>query len=174
MRISVKKNIRIFLIAEFVVLLTNFLSYTFYLNAQIAFLSSFFIFLGSMYSYKKLVEKRIESEIIIEDERDELDKIDDPHALYEEMPQTEQSAEELKAVIKEEKKQMKGENLKNAAVAGSATVSFFRLIPYLVLVIGFIALKNSHQLQITTYLLFLTLGMPVGYFIGKGIFALKQ
>ena len=169
-----KKSIKIFLAAELIVLATNFISYQTFLNAQVAYVSSLFVFLGSMYSYKKLVEQRVPNEVVVEDERDELDKIDDPHALYEENSQTEQSAEELKAVIKEEKKQMKGENLKNAATAGSATVSFFRLIPYLFLVLGFIALKNNHQLQIMTYLLFLTLGMPVGYFMGKGIFTLKQ
>jgi hypothetical protein len=170
----VKKSIKIFLGAELVVLATNFFSYQSFLNAQVAFLSSLFIFLGSMYSYKRLVDQRVPNEPVIEDERDELDKIDDPHALYEEVKESEQSVEELKAVLKEEKKQMKGDNIKNTLSSSKATASLYRLLPYLFLVFGFIALKNNHNLSIMLYLLFLTLGMPVGYLIGKEIFSPKQ
>jgi Ca2+/Na+ antiporter len=174
MRILVKKSIKIFIFSELIVLLSSFISYKFFLNAQVAFLSSFFVFLGSMYSYKRLVDKKVENEIIIEDERDELDKLDDPHALFEEIEQKEGTVEELKAVIKEEKQNMKGDNIKNSVKASSGTVSFFRLIPYLFLIVGFIALQNNHNLEVLPFLLFITFGMPVGYLAGKEIFSIKK
>ncbi len=167
-RISVQKNIKIFLAAELLIVTTNFISYSFFLNAQVAFLSSFFVLMGSMYSYKKLVQTRVENEVFIDDDRDELDKLDDPHGLYEE-----QTVQELQAVVAEEKKQMKTSNLKNVKTSSRATVSLFRVLPYLFLVVGFIGLKNNHYLELLPYLLFLSLGLPTGYLIGKSIFLPK-
>ncbi|MDD2357598.1 MAG: hypothetical protein PHX13_06795 [Thiovulaceae bacterium] len=164
-----QKNIKIFLGAEVLILATNFISYSFFLNAQVAFLSSFLVLMGSMYSYKKLVQTRVENEVFIDDERDELDKLDDPHGLYEE-----QTVQELQAAVAEEKKQTKTSNLKNVKTSSRATVSLFRILPYLFLVAGFIGLKNNHHLELLPYLLFLSLGLPVGYLIGKNIFLPKQ
>ena len=168
-RILVQKNIKIFLSAELLIVATNFISYSFFLNAQVAFLSSFLILLGSMYSYKNLVEIRAENEVFVDYERDELDKLDDPHGLYEE-----QTIQELQAVVAEEKKQTKTSNLKNIKTTSRATVSLFRILPYLFLVAGFIGLKNNHHLELLPYLLFLSLGLLVGYLIGKSIFLPKQ
>ena len=150
-RILVQKNIKIFLSAELLIVATNFISYSFFLNAQVAFLSSFLILLGSMYSYKNLVEIRAENEVFVDDERDEL-----------------------QAVVAEEKKQTKTSNLKNIKTTSRATVSLFRILPYLFLVAGFIGLKNNHHLELLPYLLFLSLGLLGGYLIGKSIFLPKQ
>ena len=170
-RISVQKNIKIFLVAELFVIMTNMISYQFFLNAQIAFLSSFFILLGSMYSYKRLVEKRVENEVFVDDERDELDKIDDKYELYDETLPVEQTVQEIKTVLKEEKQQIKSNNFQNAKNASGAMVSVSRILGYLFLVAGFIGLQNNHNLELFPYLLFLSLGLATGYFVGKGIFS---
>ena len=172
-RTSVQKNIKIFLAAEIFVILTNAISYTFFLNAQVAFFSSFFILLGSMYSYKKLVEKRVVNEVFVDDERDELDEIDDKYELYDETHSQEQTIQEIKTVLKEEKEQMQSNNFKNVKNASGATVSFTRILGYLFLVAGFIGLQNNHNLELLPYLLFLSFGLGIGYLVGKELFSSK-
>ena len=174
MRILVKKSIKILLLTELLVIASNSVSYGFFLNAQIAFLSSLVILLGSMYSYQKLVAQRVESEMFVDDERDDLDKIDDKYELFDESEVQEQSVEEIKAVLQEEKKQLKSDSFKNIKASSGATVSLFRIVPYLFLVIGFIGLQNNHRLELLPYLLFLSLGIAVGYFLGKELFVSKQ
>ena len=46
-----------------------------------AFLSSLFIILGSSYAYKRMVIKKVDANEV-QDERDLLDDIEDPHGLY--------------------------------------------------------------------------------------------
>lgn len=174
MRILVKKSIKILLLSELLVILSSSISWSFFINAQVAFLSSFVILLGSMYSYKKLVMQRVENEIFVDDERDELDKIDDFHELFDENNIQENSVEEIKTALKEEKKHLKSNNFKNVKATSGATVSLFRIVPYLFLVFGFIALQNNQLLQLLPYLLFLSLGLAVGYFVGREIFIFKQ
>ena len=143
----------------------------FFLNAQVAFFSSFFILLGSMYSYKRLVDNRVENEVFVDDERDELDKIDDQYELYDETHSSEQTIQEIKTVLKEEKQQMQSNSFKNAKNASGATVSFTRILGYLFLVSGFIGLQNNHNLELLPYLLFLSFGLAIGYLAGKELFS---
>ena len=51
-----------------------------------------------------------------------------------------------------------------------AGFSLFRLIPYLFLVLGFIALKNNQLLEISVYLPSLLVGIIVASLIGKELF----
>ena len=107
MRIMVKKTIKFIAVVEFVILLTYFISFTFYMNLQIAFLSSFFIMLGSMFAYKQMVNNKIETKNI-EEKRDLLDEIEDPYELYDDEVINEAPADELdlKEIVKEEKKKI--------------------------------------------------------------------
>lgn len=173
-RIMVKRTINIFLVAELVTVATNIVSYKFFLNAQIAFLSALFIIIGSMYSYKRLVEKRVEAGAYSDDNRDELDKIDDPYDLYDENEETALETQDIKAVIKEEKKRLKANGFKNTKLASGATMSAFRIIPYVFLVFGFIGLQNNQNLMIFPYLLFLLVGLIAGFFIGRKLFMTNQ
>lgn len=170
MRILVKKSIKILLLAELLVLLCSAVSTSFFINAQVAFLSSFLILLGSMYSYRKLVHQRVENEIFLDDERDALDKIDDEHELFNEQKTQESSVEAIKTALSEEKQQLKSHNFRNLKASKGATVSLFRIIPYLILMFGFIALQNNHILELLPYLVFLSLGLAVGYFVGRELF----
>jgi len=167
----VKKAISLILIAEFLILLSYFYSFSVYINIQIAFLSSLFIILGSMFAYKRMVDKKVENEIFEED-RDLFDSIEDPHELYDETEINNAPPEELdlKSIVKEEKKKIKVVNFRDMKKGASAGFSLFRLIPYLFLVLGFIALKNNDILEISIYLPSLLVGIVVGSISGREIF----
>ena len=172
-----KKTIRLFLSMEIFILSTYFLSFTFFINFQIAFLSSFFVIMGSMYAYKKMVSKQIQSHKEgTQDERDILEKIEDPHELYVENKElNETPIEELdfKEIVKEEKKKIKTLSLDSMKQGSRGSVSAFRIIPYIFLVLGFIALKNNEMLDISVYLAALFVGIVLGYISAKNIFALS-
>ncbi len=138
--IMVKRAIKIISITELLILASFFVSFSFYINLQIAFLSSFFIILGSMYAYMKMVDKQVQTQEY-EEQRDLLDTIEDPHELYDDEPINNAPAEELdlKAIVKEEKKKIKIVNFKDMKKGSKAGFSLFRLIPYLFLVLGFIS-----------------------------------
>ena len=168
MMILAKSSISLFLITEGIIIASNIISYSFFINAQVAFLSAFLILLGSIYSYKKVVTQKLEAGFIADD-RDELDKIDDPYDLYDDEEKT--ASEDLKTVIQEERAKLKKNGMKNAKVALGATASLYRLVPYIVLVFGFIALKNNDILTIKIYLPFLAVGIFVGYTVGQRVFS---
>lgn len=172
MRIMVKKAIKLLAFTEFFVLASYFISFSFYMNLQIAFLSSLFIILGSSFAYKKMVNAQVEVDIV-EEKRDFLDELEDPHGLYDDEPINEASAEELdlKTIVQEERKKIKLLNFKDMKNGSKAGFSLFRLLPYLFLVLGFIALKNNELLDIFIYLPSLLVGIIVGYLSTKEIFA---
>ncbi len=173
MRIMVLQNIKFFLVVQLLVFATYFVSFEFYINVQIAFLSSFFIILGSMYTYKKMVHTKLQNEELGDDgKRDLLDTIEDPYELYDDTPLNETPAEELdlKAIVKEEKKKIKTLSLKNMKHGAKGSFSLFRLVPYLFLVLGFIALNNNELLNIVIYLPSLLVGIVVGSVSGKAMF----
>ncbi|MDD2450018.1 MAG: hypothetical protein PHG10_10150 [Sulfurimonas sp.] len=163
-----KKSIRIILVSELIILLTYFISLEFFLNLQVAFLSSLFVILGSSYAYKKMVIKDGSSDMF-EGKRDLLDTIEDPHELYEENDINDAPFEELdlKAIVKEEKKKIKTFSLTSMKKGVKGSTSAFRLLPYLFLVLGFIALANNELLSIAIYLPSLLVGIVVGYLLSK-------
>jgi hypothetical protein len=169
-RITVKKAISLASLTELLILATYFISFSFFINLQIAVLSSFFIMLGSMYAYKKMVHTQLESEVINE-ERDLLDTIEDPHELYEEDIPEQDLEKDLKTIVKEEKKKIKTLNVKSMKHGAKGSVSLFRLVPYIFLILGFIALNNNKLLDIKVYLPSLLIGIVVGYVVSRDIFS---
>ena len=164
------KFFKILIVTELIILATNVVSFSFYINLQIAFLSSFFVILGSTFAYNRMVKTQIEVDKI-QNSRDLLDEIEDPHELYDDNPINETPADELdlKAIIKEEKKKIKILNIKDIKKGGKAGASLYRLLPYLFLILGFIALKNNELLDIAVYLPSLLVGIVVGYISSKEI-----
>lgn len=168
MRIMVKKNIKVFAVIEFLILLSALIKFEFFINLQVAFLSSFFIIVGSAYAYKRMIKNQVALENV-DEKRDILDEIEDPYELYEEA-ETNSAADaelDLRAIVKEEKKKIKILNLREIKKGARAGVSLYRLVPYLFLIIGFIALKNNAILDISIYLPSLLTGIVAGYFISK-------
>ncbi|WP_345978138.1 hypothetical protein [Sulfurimonas sp. HSL3-7] len=168
-----QKTIKTALLSELVILALWFYSFTFFINFQIAFLSSLLILLGSTYSYKRLVDRRVASQER-PDDVDVIEKIDDPFDLYsDEITQEQGTRDEtvdIKALVKEEKKRIKVQNVKNTAKSAPALLSMFRVIPYLFLILGFIALKNNALLSLMPYLIGLGFGILAGLYMGRSLF----
>ncbi len=165
---TVKKATSIILITEFLVLVTYLISFKFFMNLQVAFASSLFVILGASFAYRKMVQTQLEAENY-EDKRDLLDDIEDPHELYDDEPLNDAPAEELdlKAIVKEEKAKIKTLSVKSMKHGAKGSVSLFRLVPYLFLVLGFIALKNNELLDIAIYLPSLLVGIIIGSIASK-------
>jgi hypothetical protein len=122
------------------------------ISSQTAFISSLLVTLASFYAYKQLVHKKIESGDIPEEDRDELDIIEDKHELYDEV-HTENVTEDLKAVIKEERAKIGGikNSAQNIAKSFSAIFSPLRVVAYIVLVLGFLYINRHGYLEIWAY-----------------------
>ncbi len=170
-----KRSIKIISIVELLIILSLFLSFSFFINLQIAFLSSLFIILGSSYAYTKMVNTQVASDMV-EEKRDILEEIEDPHELYEEDSINYAPVEELdlKAIVKEEKKKIKTFSFNSMKKGVKGSTSLFRLVPYIFLVLGFIALKNNELLDIFIYLPSLLVGIVVGSVSAKDFFSVKK
>lgn len=158
-----KRSIKIIGITELLILLFYFYSFEIFINIQIAFLSSLFVILGASFAYKKMVQTQVEAENY-EEKRELLDDIEDPHELYDNEPINNVPVEELdlKAIVKEERAKIKTLSVKSMKHGVRGSVSLFRLVPYLFLVLGFIALQNNELLNIAIYLPSLLIGIIVG------------
>ena len=167
-----KKVIKLLVITEIFVIASYFISFSFYMNLQVAFLSSLFIILGSSFAYKKMVNAQVEADIV-EEKRNFFDELEDTHGLYDDTPINETPTDELdlRAIVEEEKKKIKIINFKDIKNGSKAGFSLFRLVPYLFLVLGFVALKNNALLDIFIYLPSLLVGIIVGYVSTKEITA---
>ncbi|MBL1244652.1 MAG: hypothetical protein COA39_009750 [Sulfurimonas sp.] len=106
-----------------------------------------------------------------ESDRDLLDTIEDPHGLYEEDSINEAPAEELdlKTIVKEEKAKIKTFSIKSMKHGVRGSVSVFRIVPYIFLVLGFIVLKNNNILELSVYLPSLLIGIVAGSLVSKEI-----
>ena len=171
MRITVKKAISLIIGVEALILLTYLISFEFFINLQIAYFSSLFIILGSMYAHQKMVTTQVENGDY-EEQRDLLDKIEDPHELYEDNQINNAPSEELdlKAIVQEEKKKIKIVNFKEIKRGSRAGFSLFRLLPYGILIMGFVALKNNNLLELTIYMPSLLIGIVIGALSGRLFF----
>ena len=135
-------------------------------STQIGFISASLVMLASMKSYQRMVDARVEHNIItIDDSKDVIDQLEDPYDLY-----SEDAVEEEKPlvdVVKEERKKLKknsrslGQTLKDT----KAALSVYRLGAYAVLILGFLYLNRHGLLQIVPYVLALSLPMLVVVFV---------
>ena len=172
MRTMVIQSIKIILGVEILILLSKFISPVFFINLQVAFLSSLFVILGSAYAHRKMVISDLENDNIGY-QRDFLDEVEDPHELYDELEINDAPVEELnlKEIVQEEKKKIKTLSVKSMKKGARAASSIFRLVPYMFLILGFIALKNNDMLDIMIYLPSLMVGIIVGSITSKKIFS---
>ncbi len=166
-RTTVAEKFKYLALFEVVIALSYFVSRSVFLNLQVAFLSSFFVIVASGFTHKKLVKNRLKNGIY-EDDRDLLEKIDDPHGLFEEEEETPNEEEvDFKEIVKEEKKRVKPLNAQHIKTGLRTSFSLYRLGAYLFLVMGFIALKNNAVLNLGVYLPSLALGIVAGYLFLK-------
>ncbi len=132
-----------------------FFGFNGFINLQVAFLSSFFIVIGSFIGYRKNIIKQSENYIIKDQhERDTVDQIDDKFDLYSEINENELSEEEIKQIIQDEKKKHNiKDSIQNTMKSFGAATSIYRVVGYLLLVFGFFGLKNNHILDPIVYLI---------------------
>jgi hypothetical protein len=135
-----------------------------FLNSQVAFISSLFITIATFLSYKRNIQNRISNLDLSQsndlEQRDKIDEIDDPYDLYteyEEIPENELSPEKIKEIINEEKSKVKKNTFKNTLFSAGGFLSIYRILGYGVLVFGFFALNNNG------------IFLPLAFILGLGI-----
>ena len=163
------RSIKIISFVELFVLASYLHSFVLFINVQVAFVSALFVILGASFAYKKMVDSQVASGNY-EERRDTLDEIEDPHGLYDEESINEAPVEELdlKAIVKEEKAKIKTFSTQSIKQGARGSVSLFRIIPYVFLILGFIALKNNNLLDLGFYLPSLLVGIITGSVVTKG------
>ena len=135
-------------------------------NTQIGFISASLVMLASMKSYQRMVDARVEHNIItIDDSKDVIDQLEDPYDLY-----SEDAVEEEKPlidVVKEERKKLKknSRSLRQTLKDTKAALSLYRMGAYVLLILGFLYLNRHGLLQIVPYVLALSLPMLVVVFV---------
>lgn len=152
-----KKIINALLIVDIGILIFCLLSgnRTWLINSQIAFLSSSLIMFASIISYRNMVQARVDMGMVVaDDNRDTLDKIEDPFDLYSEDNPNDKEDKTLKEVVVEEKKNLKKDrrSLWQTTKDSKAALSFYRLGAYAILIFGFFYLNNNENLDIPSYL----------------------
>jgi hypothetical protein len=136
------------------------------LNTQIGFISSALVLGASMFSYSQMVYSRLESGTAVpDDDRDEIDKMEDPYDLYGEDTPVDET-QQLKEAIREEKQRMK-QNRRSAYQTlkdSRASLSILRLGAYLLLFVGFFYLSKNQLLHIPSYLI--AMALPIVIIVG--------
>jgi hypothetical protein len=133
-------------------------------TTQIGFVTSALVIAASMASYRRMIENRLEYEAVpAEDERDAVDKIEDPYDLYsdEAIPEEKElSREEFVEVVNEEKAKQKANkrSVSDAIKDSRAFLSFYRIAAYGLLILGFFYLNRNDYLHIPSY--FFALSVP--------------
>ncbi len=164
-------NIKTLFIVQIAIFSLWLYSFEFFINFEVAWVSAFLIMLGSMYSYQNLVNKRI-ADYETEIDLDAIDKIDDPYDLYSESPSSDNEAEkDIREVVKEERARLKANKTNGIKAGAPATISLFRILPYLFLGLGFIGLRNNELLSLTPYLIGIGAGIISAFLMGKSFFS---
>ena len=133
------------------------------LSTQVGFFSTVLVLLASTKSYANMVNARVETyTATADDDRDLLDKLDDPHDLYSpDISEEEAQEQDLVEVVKEARQANKAsrrsffETIKDS----KASLSAYRLGAYGFLVIGFLSLHKQGHLEIIPYML--ALSVPI-------------
>jgi len=125
----------------------------------VAFVSSSIVVLASFKNYKTMVSKRLVDASGDEfDDRDVVDKIEDPYGLYDDLDnndlQEKEDDKSFKDIIKEEKQRLKEQKrpLKQSIADSARAFNYIRLIAYTILVAGFFILLKSKNLNMAFYL----------------------
>ena len=167
MMISISlKILKALVIVDLVVILISMIFFDINMlwNTQIGFISSSLVMLASMKSYQRMVDARVEHNVITyDDSKDVIDQLEDPYDLYSEDVVAE---EDVVEVVKEERKKLKdGRSLGQILKDTKAALSVYRLGAYAVLILGFLYLNRHEYLHIPSYILAISIPMFVMVFV---------
>ena len=163
---EILKFAKVFILLDFCIAIYAlvFQNNLWFLNSQVAFISSLFITIATFLSYKRNIQHRISNLDLSQsndlEQRDKIDEIDDPYDLYteyEEIPENELTAEKIKEIINDEKSKVKKNTFKNTLFSVGGFLSIYRILGYGVLVFGFFALNNNG------------IFLPLAFILGLGI-----
>jgi len=132
-------------------------------NTQIGFISASLVMLASMKSYKRMIDARVEHNIItIDDTRDTIDKLEDEHDLYSEEIIEDESID-IRDAVKDERERMKKNRrtLSETIRDTKAALSLNRIGAYIILILGFFYLNRHDLLMAPAYILALSVPMLV-------------
>ena len=127
-------------------------------NTQFGFISATLIMIASMISYRRMVNTRVEHNVITyDDSKDMIDHLEDPYDVYSE-DVVEEEEKDLVEVVKEERKKLKdSRSLYQTLKDTKAALSVYRLGAYAVLVLGFLYLNRHGLLHVPSYILALSI-----------------
>ena len=153
MKTKIRKFFLYFLAVDSIIVLLSFVMQEgWFLNTQVAFFCSFLITMATFFSYKKLVERRVEAGAYSE-EKDVLKRYEDPYDLYDE--------EEENVVFESEVKPIKKiglrESLRNLVASYRGALSPLRLGAYGILLLANLALLRHDALE------------PIAFFVGLSV-----
>jgi len=153
MKTKIRKFFLYFLAVDGIIVLLSFVMQEgWFLNTQVAFLCSFLITMATFFSYKKLVERRVEAGAY-DEEKDVLKRYEDPYDLYEEEEETIALESEVQPV----KTIGLRESLRNLVVSYRGALSPLRLGAYGVLFLAILALLRHDALE------------PIAFFVGLSV-----
>ena len=153
-----KNILNTLLIVDIGVIIFCFLSgeHQWLINSQIGFLTSSLVIFASIVSYRNMVQNRLDKGIVpTEDNRDTIDKIEDPYDIFGEYGVSENDKEKpIREIIQEQKAHFKKSKRSFWQVTrdSRAALSFYRLGAYGLLIVGFFYLNNNAILHIASYL----------------------
>lgn len=128
-------------------------------STQIGYITASLVMIASIASHRRMVNARVEHNIItMDDSKDVIDKLEDPYDLYSEDEPVEEKS--MAQMVKEEKKKLKENrrSLFQTIKDTKASLSFYRLGAYALLILGFLYLNRHGFLHIPSYIL--SIGIP--------------
>ena len=163
MKILATKILKVFLLVDIVAIIgiVGFFQTQYLYAFEIGFISSSLVMFASLIAYRRMVNTRVEHNIItIDDSKDVIDLLEDPYDLYSEDKKNEDIEEDLVSVVKEERQKLKANHrsLFEILKDTKAALSFYRLGAYMLLILGFLYLNRQGLLHIPSYII--ALGLP--------------
>jgi len=161
MKSSSLKILKALVIIDIVIILISviFFDIKILYNTQNGFISATLVMIASMISYRRMINTRVEHNVItMDDSKDFIDKLEDPHDLYSEEV-VEEEEKDLVETVKDEKKKLKENRrtLYQTLKDTKAALSVYRLGAYAVLVLGFLYLNRHGLLHVPSYILALSI-----------------
>ena len=132
----------------------------------VAYFSSATVLMASFKNYQDMVAANLKNGAFNSDDRDIVEKIDDPYDLYSKEEETDSKDINIKEIIKEEKRALKAQrgSLKSLLKNSIYAFRFSRLLAYGVVVLGFFYLLKSKMMVLGYYLAALALPIIVVVF----------
>jgi hypothetical protein len=149
MMINIKLIAIIFLTIDLLAALPSlYMGFSWLINTQIGFIGSSAVIIFSLFGYKKMVENKIALTDENFNERDAIDKIEDPYDIYDE--------EEQKQKIFELKK-----NIKHVKDSARGYLSVYRISGYAIFFVLFLILIKSGYFSFLPFIIGISV-MPIG------------